>query len=90
MLRIPHCLNNRQTDGGKVLSIAHWPLSTPQKHYLSASGTHFLLEAESQGLVRLEGLGKLKKKSAGSIVPQPLRSRFLPKIIIIIIMKFVL
>jgi hypothetical protein len=41
MLRIPHILYNRLTDGGKVVSPAHRPLSTPQKHYLSASGTHF-------------------------------------------------
>jgi hypothetical protein len=41
MLRIPHCLDNRLTDGGKVVSPTHWPHSTPQKHYFSASGTHF-------------------------------------------------
>jgi hypothetical protein len=51
--RIPHCLDNRLTDGGR---------STPQKHYFSASGTHFCLTlSEPQGLVRQEGLGKLKK-----------------------------
>jgi hypothetical protein len=43
MLRIPHCLYNRLTDGGKVVSPKHRPLS------------------KRQGLVRLEGLGKLKK-----------------------------
>jgi hypothetical protein len=35
MLRIPHCLHNRLIDGAKVGSF------TPQKHYISASGTHF-------------------------------------------------
>jgi hypothetical protein len=40
MLRIPHCLDNRLTDGGKIVSLTHRPLSTPQKHF-SASGTHF-------------------------------------------------
>jgi hypothetical protein len=41
MLRIPHCLDNRLTDGGKVVSPMYWPRSTPQKHCFSASGTHF-------------------------------------------------
>jgi hypothetical protein len=40
-LRNPHCLDNRFTDGGKVVSPAHRPRSTPQKHYSSASATHF-------------------------------------------------
>jgi hypothetical protein len=62
MLRIPHCLNNRFTDGGKVVSPTHRPLSTPQKYYFSASGTHFCWRlSEPQGLVQSEGLGKLKK-----------------------------
>jgi hypothetical protein len=34
-------LDNQLTDGGKIVSPAHWPRSTPQKHYFSASGTHF-------------------------------------------------
>jgi hypothetical protein len=42
MLRIPHCLDNRLTDGGKVASPTHRPRSTPQKHYyFYVSGTHF-------------------------------------------------
>jgi hypothetical protein len=62
MLRIPHCLDNRLTDGDKVVSPTHRPLSTPQKYYFSVSGTHFCERlSERQGLVRLEGLGKLKK-----------------------------
>jgi hypothetical protein len=32
MLRIPHCLHNRLTDGGEVVSPMHRPRSTPQKH----------------------------------------------------------
>jgi hypothetical protein len=32
MLRIQHCLYNRLTDGGNI-SLAHLPLSTPQKHF---------------------------------------------------------
>jgi hypothetical protein len=41
MLRIPHCLDNRLIDGGKVVSPTHRPPSTPQKHYISGSDTHF-------------------------------------------------
>jgi hypothetical protein len=40
ILRIPHCLDNRLTDGGKVVSLKHRPRSIPQKHF-STSGTHF-------------------------------------------------
>jgi hypothetical protein len=42
MLRIPHCLDNRLTDGGKVVRPTHPPNFTPQKHYyFNVSGTHF-------------------------------------------------
>jgi hypothetical protein len=61
MLRIPHCLDNRLTDGGKVVSPTHLPYFTPQKHYFSASGTHFCQRlSKPLGLVRPEGLGKFK------------------------------
>jgi hypothetical protein len=40
MLRIPHCLDNRLTDGDEVVSPTHRPRSTPQKHF-SVSDTHF-------------------------------------------------
>jgi hypothetical protein len=40
MLRIPHCLDNRLTNDGKVVSLKHRPRSAPSKHYFSASGTH--------------------------------------------------
>jgi hypothetical protein len=30
MLRIPHCLGSRLTDGGKVVSLTHRPRSTPR------------------------------------------------------------
>jgi hypothetical protein len=40
MLRIPHCLDSRLTDGDKVVSPRHWLHSTLQKHNFSASGTH--------------------------------------------------
>jgi hypothetical protein len=39
MLRVPHCLDNRLTGGGKVVSLTHRPRCNPQKHF-SASGTH--------------------------------------------------
>jgi hypothetical protein len=61
MLRILHCLDNRLADGGKVVRPAHRPHFTPQKHYFPVSGTHFCWRlSEAQGLVRPEGLGKLK------------------------------
>jgi hypothetical protein len=41
VLSIPRCLDNWLTDGGKVVSPKHQLLVTPQKHYFSASGTHF-------------------------------------------------
>jgi hypothetical protein len=64
MLRVPHCVDNRLTDDGKVVISTHPPQFTPQKHYFSASGTHFSQRlSEPQGLVRLEGLGKFKKKN---------------------------
>jgi hypothetical protein len=62
MLRIPHCLDNLITDGDKSVSPAHRPRPAAQKHYFSASGTHFCYRlSKPQGLVRPGGLGKLKK-----------------------------
>jgi hypothetical protein len=62
ILRIPHCIDNRLTDVGKVVSLAHRPHSVPQKQYFSASGTHFCYRlSEPQGLVKPEELGKLMK-----------------------------
>jgi hypothetical protein len=46
MLRSPNCLDNRLTDGGKVVSPMQRPRSTPQKHYFSTSWYSLLLEAE--------------------------------------------
>jgi hypothetical protein len=42
MLRIPHCLDNRLTDGDKVVGPTHPPHFTPQKHfYFYVCGSHF-------------------------------------------------
>jgi hypothetical protein len=61
MFRIPHCLDNRFTDGGDVVSLKHQPRSTPYKHCSSVSGTHFCSGLiKPQGLVLPEGLIKLK------------------------------
>jgi hypothetical protein len=42
-LRLPHFLDNRLTDGGKVVSPTRWPLFTPQED----SWYSFLLEGHS-------------------------------------------
>jgi hypothetical protein len=61
MWRIPHCRDSKLTDGGRVVNLTHRLHSTPQKYYFSASGTTFCWRiGKSQGLVQLEGLGKLK------------------------------
>jgi hypothetical protein len=57
MLRIPHFLENRLTDGGEVFSLTHRPRFTRQEN----SWYSFLLVSQPQCLVLLEGLGKLKK-----------------------------
>jgi hypothetical protein len=73
MLRIPHCLDNRLTDGGKVVSPRHPPHFTPQKHdYFYVSGIHFSYRlSKPQGLVRPEGLGKFKNSPHRVSNPRP-------------------
>jgi hypothetical protein len=64
MLQISYSLDNRLTDGGKVVSPTHLPRSAPEKHYFSDTGSHFCWRlSKPQGLVRLEGLGEMEKKS---------------------------
>jgi hypothetical protein len=46
MLRIPHCIDNRLTDGGKAVSPTHRPRSSPQKLFVCLQYS-FLLEAEN-------------------------------------------
>jgi hypothetical protein len=62
----------RLTDDGKFVSPSHLPRSTPQKHYFSASGTHFCKTLKkTQDLMRPEGLDKLKKNRSPHRVPNP-------------------
>jgi hypothetical protein len=59
MLRIPHCLDSRIIDGGKVVSLKLPPHFTPQKHYyfnvnysrppLWSSGQSFWLQIRRPG-----------------------------------------
>jgi hypothetical protein len=60
MLRIPHCLQDPLTDGGKVVSIMHWRHFTPQKHYY-AYGTHGVTYLGTKVLIAV-----VMKSSAGS------------------------
>jgi hypothetical protein len=55
MSSVPHYLDNRLKDGGKVVSLMRQPRFTPQENYLINSWYSFLLEAEST-----PGLGQLK------------------------------
>jgi hypothetical protein len=73
MLRIPHYLDNRLTDGGRVVSRAHPQHFTPQKHYyFPVCGTHFCERlSKPQGLVRPEGLGKFKNSPHRMKVKKP-------------------
>jgi hypothetical protein len=58
MLRLPHFVNNRLTDGGKVVSLTRRTPFNP----LEDSWYSFLLRGwvEPRGIVQLEGLGQLK------------------------------
>jgi hypothetical protein len=61
MLRIPHCLDNRLRDGGKVVSPTHPPHFTPQKHYyFYVSG---ILATDTEARVRFPAL---PEKNSGS------------------------
>jgi hypothetical protein len=60
MLGIPHCLDNRLMDGGRVVGPTHRPHFAPQKHFF-VSGIHYCQGlSKPQSLVRLEELGKFK------------------------------
>jgi hypothetical protein len=59
MLMIPHCLDNRLIDGGKVVSTCRTLL--PTNIFFNVSSTHLCYRlCKPQGQVRPEGLGKFK------------------------------
>jgi hypothetical protein len=60
MLRLPHCVKHRLTDGGEVVSLMYWRRSLPPRISLlliSVTGS-----VKYRATVRLEGLGKQKNK----------------------------
>jgi hypothetical protein len=58
MLRTPHCVGNRLTDGGKLISFRHRQISTLTKYFLFLSLEFILLETRQfQGVEQLEELG---------------------------------
>jgi hypothetical protein len=63
MLRIPHCLNSRLTDGGKYVNLKRRPpLYSSDTLFFSAFGTHFCERlSKPQDLVQSGVFGKLKK-----------------------------
>jgi hypothetical protein len=68
MLRIPHCLDNRLTDGGKVVSLTH-PLSKPQG----------VVRPEGLGKFKNHLIGyRTRDFPVCSILPYPLRYRVPP------------
>jgi hypothetical protein len=71
MLRIPHYVDNRVTEGGKVFIHTNQPRYTLHKHYFSLSGPHFCYRlSKPQGLVGSEGLGKLKHSALITTLPR--------------------
>jgi hypothetical protein len=90
MLRIPHSLDSRLTEGGEfVQSQASATLYSHDFFLISVTGTHFCYRfSKPQVLARPKGLGRLVKFNyligsrtrdlwAYIIVPQPLRYRVL-------------
>jgi hypothetical protein len=79
MLRIQHCLDNRFTGSGDVVSLTGRPRSTLQKHFIEL--IYFRGFVNLRAIVRLEVLCKLKKIQligirsrdlpVCSLVPQP-------------------
>jgi hypothetical protein len=70
MSRIPHCLGNRLTDGGKAVSPTHQAALYSPDTLFFCFWYSFLLEvSEPQGLVRPKGLGKLKMFTSSGLEP---------------------
>jgi hypothetical protein len=62
MLRIPHCLDNRLTDSGEVVSLTHRLRYTPLTHFLFVSLVLICQRmSKPLDLVRPEGQDKLLK-----------------------------
>jgi hypothetical protein len=61
MLRIPHYLYNRLRDGRKIVSLNHRPHFNPKNILLLLLVLISVRLSEPHGLVRSEGLAKLKK-----------------------------
>jgi hypothetical protein len=78
MLKILHCLDNRLTDGGKVVNVASRPPFTPRK----INATHFCYR-----LSRLQGhiaAGRIKKtpwSETASELFRPSESRMSAKLV---------
>jgi hypothetical protein len=74
MLRTPHCIDSRLTDGGKVVSHLHRPGTTPQKHYLYGSAKYYhYCYCYGSGLERREyGLRDPPRLPRGTLYPQTL------------------
>jgi hypothetical protein len=64
MLRLPHFLDNRLTDDGKVVSLMRRPPFTPPGRFLVLISVRG--RVDPRAIVQLEGLGKLKKKFTSS------------------------
>jgi hypothetical protein len=63
-IMIPHCLDNWFTDGGEIVSLCTGLAPLPRNIFISVSGIHFCLRpSKPQGLLRVEGLGIMIKKS---------------------------
>jgi hypothetical protein len=64
MLRIPHFLDCRLTDGDEVVSLTCQLCFTLQKHFLVLISVRGLVNPT---ILQLEGLGKLKRHSVTSM-----------------------
>jgi hypothetical protein len=69
MLRLPHYLDKRLTDGGKFVSPTRLPHFTPRfLYFFKDSWYSFLLEAEST-----PGPGQYKKSTSSGLEPATFR-----------------
>jgi hypothetical protein len=74
MLRIPHCLDNRLTDGGNVVSPTIRPHFTLQKHLFFCFWNSFLLEVgQTPGPSEAGRIFKSKKFSSSGLEPAAFR-----------------